>query len=339
MFINNNVDIEDLLAINAVKYIGYAMRKIKIIEVKSELGAGTRGASLGVEAIKIAALDFGNTYFKTYQSIEVPHENQLLLAPYNNPFAKRIPGVLTMVTRVADQVDQVLKNKEFPIILSGDHSTAAGSISGIKKAFPRSTLGVVWIDAHADIHSPYTTPSGNLHGMPLAAVLNEDNMDCRINKPDQETIDDWYQLKNTSNISPKLTYKDLVYVAVRDTEPPEDYLIKKHQIKNFSTADIRKLGMKQVAVGILQLLNHCDLIYVSFDVDSMDASISKGTGTPVYNGITKLEAEELILNLMTSDKVCCFEMVEINPTLDKENIMAENAFEILVSATNSLTNN
>lgn len=314
------------------------MRELKIIEVKSEIGAGTRGASLGVDAIKIAALDFGSRYFKTHQSIEVPNENHLLLEATGNQFAKRISGVLTMVERVAEEVCKVLKNKEFPIVLSGDHSTAAGTISGIKKAFPKSTLGVIWIDAHADLHSPYTTPSGNLHGMPLAMVLDEDNIDCKLNKPDQETVNYWYQLKNVAGIAPKIAYKNLVFVGVRDTESPEDYLIKKNTVKNFTTSEIRKRGVERIAIEALQLLDHCDLIYVSFDVDSMDAAISKGTGTPVNHGITEREAGNLVARLLTSDKVCCFEMVEVNPTLDKENLMAENAFEILVRATNSLTN-
>lgn len=314
------------------------MRDLKIIEVKSEIGAGTRGASLGPDAIKIAALDFGSRYFKTHKSIEVANENHLLLESSGNSFAKRISGVLTMTERIADEVTKTLKADKFPIVLSGDHSCAAGTISGIKKAFPKTRLGVIWIDAHADLHSPYTTPSGNVHGMPLAIALDEDNLDCRVNQPDQETINYWYQLKNTGNIAPKITYRDLVYISVRDTEPQEDYLLKKHTVKNFSSTELRKRGVERIAIDTLQYLDHCQMIYVSFDVDSMDASISKGTGTPVTNGINQREAGSLIARLMTSEKVCCFEMVEVNPTLDKENLMAENAFEILLRATNSLIN-
>ena len=314
------------------------MREIKIIEVKSELGAGTRGASLGVDAIKIAALDFGSRYFKKYKSVEIPNENHLLLESTGSQYAKRISGVLTVAERVTEEISKTLNNKEFPIVLSGDHSTAAGTISGIKKAYPKSRLGVIWIDAHADLHSPYTTPSGNMHGMPLAMVLDEDNIESKVNTVDQETINYWYQLKNIGNISPKIIYHDLVYIALRDTEAPEDYLLKKNNVKIFSTAEIRKRGVERVAIDALLYLDQCDLIYVSFDVDSMDAAISKGTGTPAANGITEREAGNLAARLMTSDKVCCFEMVEVNPTLDKENLMAENAFEILLRATNSLIN-
>ncbi len=314
------------------------MRELKIIEVKSEIGAGTRGASLGIDAIKIAALDFGSRYFKKYKSFEIPNENHLLLESAGNQFAKRISGVLTMVERVTEEVAKTLKNQEFPILLSGDHSCAAGTISGIRKAFPKSRLGVIWIDAHSDIHSPYTTPSGNLHGMPLAIALDEDNIESKINQPDQETLNYWYQLKNVANIAPKIKYSDLVYIALRDSEPSEQYLLKKHNVKNFPAFEIRKRGVERVAIDALKYLDHCDLVYVSFDVDSLDASISKGTGTPVPNGISEREAGNLVARLMTSPKVCCFEMVEVNPTLDKENLMAENAFEILLRATNSLIN-
>jgi len=314
------------------------MREFRIIEVKSEIGAGTRGASLGSEAIKIAALDFGSRYFKKHKLTEIPNENHLLLESSGNQYAKRISGVLTMVERIAEEVSKTLLNKEFPILLSGDHSCSAGTISGIRKAFPKLCLGVVWIDAHSDIHSPYTTPSGNLHGMPLAIVLDEDNIDSKKNKPDQETVNYWYQLKNVANISPKIKYGDLVYIAMRDAESPEQYLLKKNEVKNFPTLEIRKRGVERVAIDALKYLDHCDLIYVSFDVDSLDASISKGTGTPVPNGLSAREAGNLVARLMTSEKVCCFEMVEVNPTLDKENLMAENAFEILLRATNSLIN-
>lgn len=302
------------------------------------MGAGTRGASLGVDAIKIAALDFGSRYFKQYKSEEVPNENHLLMESAGNPHAKRISGVLTMCERVCDVVSKAFKNNEFPIVLAGDHSTAAGTIAGIKAANPKKTLGVIWIDAHADIHTPYTSPSGNVHGMPIAMALGEDNTDQKINKIDQETINFWYSLKNIGGISPKITYHDLVYINVRDTEKQEDILLKKNGVKNFTTIEIRRKGVEKVAIEALALLDHCDMIYVSFDVDSMDASISKGTGTPVPNGISEKEAGNLVARLMQSSKVCCFEMVEINPTLDRENLMAENAFEILLRATNQLIN-
>ncbi|WGQ09674.1 arginase [Pedobacter gandavensis] len=313
-------------------------KTLKIIEVKSEIGAGTRGASLGVDAIKIAALDFGSRFFKKHKSIEVPNENHLLLEGTGSPYAKRISGILTMVERVSDQVRTTLEEKEFPVVLAGDHSTAAGTIAGIKAAFPKSKLGVIWIDAHADIHSPYTTPSGNMHGMPLAMSLDEDNLESKVNKLDQETINYWFQLKNVGNIAPKINYRDLVLISARDMEKPEEYLLKKNKVKIFTTADVRKRGVERTVIDTLVYLDHCDLIYVSFDVDSMDPTASRGTGTPVAQGLTEREAGKLMSGLITNQKVCCFEIVEVNPTLDRENQMAEHAFEILIKATNAFRN-
>lgn len=313
------------------------MKPVKFIEVNSEIGAGTRGASLGIDALKIAALDYGSNMFKQIESIQIKTENQLLFEPAKTAHAKRISGVLAVYERLAAGVSQTLKKNQFPIVLAGDHSTAGGTIAGIKMAYPKQRLGVIWIDAHADIHSPYTTPTGNLHGMPIAASLAEDNIANKINKLDKETVELWNKLKNVGGISPKIGYKDIVFISVRDMEPEESYLLKKHKVKTFSTAEVKRNGVEKIARDTLVHLSHCDLIYISFDVDSMDSSISKGTGTPVRNGITEKEAGSLCVRLIQSAKVCCFEITEINPTLDKENLMAENTFEILQKVVSQLT--
>jgi arginase len=313
------------------------IKPIRIIEVKSEIGAGTRGASLGVDAIKIAALDFGSPFFKRFKSIEIPNENHLLLEPVVHDYAKRIKGIYALSEKIAKEIQKSISKGEIPIVLGGDHSCSIGTISGIRMALPDKKLGVIWIDAHADIHSPYTTPSGNMHGMPIACLLGEDNKDRQQNKPDDETVEYWEKLKNLGNINPKIQYNDLVYIALRDYEPQEEYLLKKNKVRIFSLQEIRKKAVERIAIEALNYLDHCDIIHVSFDVDSMDSRISSGTGTPVPNGITEKEAGNLIYYILRSKKICCFEMVEINPTLDKENLMAENAFEILQKATNQLS--
>ena len=314
------------------------IKPIKLIEVKSEIGAGTRGSSMGVDAIKIAALDFGSNFFKKFKSVEVQNENHLLLEPVVNDYAKRIKGVYTLNERLATEIKKTLINEEVPIVSAGDHSSALGTISGIKMAYPKKRLGIIWIDAHADLHTPYTTPSGNMHGMPIACVLGEDNKERQQNKPDDETVEYWEKLKNLGGISPKINFNDIVFIALRDFEPQEEFLIKKNKVRVFNLQEIRKKAVERVAIESLNYLDHCDIIYVSFDVDSMDSRISSGTGTPVPNGITEKEAGNLIYYIMRSKKIVCFEMVEINPTLDKENLMAENAFEILQKATNQLNN-
>ncbi|MBK9800597.1 MAG: arginase [Bacteroidetes bacterium] len=314
------------------------MKKLKFIEVKSEIGAGTRGASLGVDAIKIAALDYGSTLFKQIDSVEIPHQNQLLFETQGSPYAKRIKGVLSLYEKLSAEVSNTLKKNGFPLVLAGDHSTAGGTIAGIRMAYPKQRLGVIWIDAHADIHSPFTTPTGNMHGMPLAISLSEDNVSNKMNKPDKDTIDLWNKLKKLGNISPKINYKDLVYIGVRDIEPEESFLLKKHKVKAFTTAEVKRNGVEKIAREALSHLSQCNLIYISFDVDSMDSSISKGTGTPVRSGITEKEAGSLCVRLIQNEKVCCFEICEVNPTLDKENLMAENTFEILQKVVSQLTN-
>ncbi|MFN3841423.1 MAG: arginase [Cyclobacteriaceae bacterium] len=305
------------------------MKEIKIIEVKSEIGAGTRGASLGVEAMKIASLDLKSDFFKQHESVEVEHVNELLFDGAKHTYAKFIDGVMIMEERVCLEVYETLWDDYFPLILAGDHSTAYGTIAGIKKANPNSRLGVVWIDAHADIHTPFTTPSGNMHGMPLAMACGIDNLECKVNDPRGETLEYWEQIKNVGMPGPKIYPEDIVYVAVRDLEKPENYLINKHNINFIEADEVKKLGAAKIAARALEMLDHCDLIYVSFDVDSLDSRISTGTGTPVPNGLTVEEAKTLNVELAKSPKLVAWEIVEVNPTLDTENRMAENGFEIL----------
>ena len=315
------------------------MKNIKLIEVASEIGAGTRGASLGVEAIKIAALDFMSNFFVHFPSEKVETENRLLFEPIQSPYAKRINGVLTMYDRVAKAVKETIKNNFFPVVISGDHSTAGGTIAGIKLAKPNSRLGVIWIDAHADLHTPFTTPSGNMHGMPLSASIGEDNIENKMHEPDEKTIKEWEQLKNIGNINPKVLPEDIVFIALRDYEKEEKNLIDKYGMKVITTNELRRKGPENVVRAALRFLTECTDIYVSFDVDCLDSSISKGTGTPVHNGLREREAEDLVSKFMQNRKICCFEITEVNPTLDKENLMAEIAFNILQRSVNVLMMN
>ena len=312
------------------------MKNIKLIEVASEIGAGTRGASLGIDAIKIAGLDFMSNFFIHFPSEKIETENNLLFEPIQSPYAKRIHGVINMYERISKSVCDTMKNNFFPVILSGDHSNAGGTIAGIKMAKPKSKLGVIWIDAHADLHTPYTTPSGNMHGMPFATAIAEDNLDCKVHELDEKTKGLWEQLKNIGKINQKVLPEDVVFISLRDFEKEEKHLIEKHGIKVISTSEVRRNGAENISRKVLRYLSDCTDIYVSFDVDSLDSTISKGTGTPVSNGLKEREAEDLISKFMQNRKVCCFEITEVNPTLDKENLMAEIAFNILQRSVNIL---
>ena len=315
------------------------MKNIKLIEVPSEIGAGTRGASLGVDAIKIAALDFMSNFFVHFPSEKIEVENNLLFEPIQSPYAKRIQGILSIYEKVSKAVGDSIKNNFFPVILSGDHSTSGGTIAGIKLAKPKSKLGVIWIDAHSDLHTPYTTPTGNMHGMPLAATIGEDNQECKVHDLDEKTEKLWNQLKNIGKISPKVLPEDIVFISLRDYETEEKALIEKYGIKIITTNEVRRNGVESVSKKVLRYLSDCTDIYVSFDVDSLDSSISRGTGTPVSNGLKEREAEDLISKFMQNRKICCFEITEVNPTLDKENMMAEIAFNILQRSVNVLMMN
>ena len=315
------------------------MKNIKIIEVPSEIGAGTRGASLGVEAIKIAALDFMSNFFVHFPSEKIEVENNLLFEPIQSPYAKRINGVTNMYEKVSKAVSDSIKGHFFPVILSGDHSSAGGTIAGIKIAKPKSKLGVIWIDAHADLHTPFTTPTGNMHGMPLATAIGEDNEENKVHELDEKTRKQWDHLKNIGKIFPKILPEDIVFISLRDFEKEEKALIEKHGIKVIPTSEVRRNGAENVCRKVLRYLSDCTDIYVSFDVDSLDSSISKGTGTPVSNGLREREAEDIISKFMQNRKICCFEITEVNPTLDKENLMAEIAFNILQRSVNVLMMN
>lgn len=319
------------------------MKRIRIVNSESEIGAGTRGASLGVSAIKVASITEGSKYFVERPFENIVHNNHLIWKDrkVEDRYANNIDGLIELYEDFCKKLNKVYSNEEFPIILAGDHSSAAGTISGIRSSFPDKRLGVVWVDAHADLHSPYTSPTGNVHGMPLAVCLNEDNLDKKKNDVSDHSKAKWEKLKSIDNIVPKIHKEDLVFIAVRDTEDEEDYLIAKKGIRNISVGELKLKGAEQIAEETLAYLDHCDLLYISFDVDSMDCNlISHGTGTPVPNGLDEQEATTLLTELAKSEKLCCFEVTEINPTLDeKTNTMAETAFRVLDKVTDVIESN
>lgn len=309
---------------------------IQIISSMSELGAGKRGSSLGLEAIRTASFKTRPTFFKKYRVKKVETVNGLLYKYADNPYGKRIEGIVKVYRRLAAKVAESLDDLDFPIVISADHSNGGGTIAGIKQAFPASRLGVVWIDAHADLHSPYTSPSGNMHGMPLATAIAEDNTDRQINHPSKDTIKQWHKLKGGHQ---RVRPQDIVFIALRDTEEPEDHIIEKYGIKVIKVDDVRHKGIETVVDEALERLAGCDRIYVSFDVDSMDPSISIGTGTPVEDGLTEVEARELLEAFCKEPKTCCLEITEVNPLLDnKGNAMGETAFRLLNNCVKVLEN-
>lgn len=306
-------------------------REIKLLINKSEITAGTRGASLGPEAIMAAARKASNAFFGHHEIQILPDMNHYLDQEIRYPLAKRIGGLLHVFEGVSAAIQGTISEGKFPVLLSGDHGSAGGTMAGLKAAYPDKRLGVIWIDAHADIHTPFTTPSGNMHGMPLATALGLDNLEERANEPSEEIIDLWQRLKNVGIEGRKLEPQDLVYIAVRDTEPQEDAIIDRLNIVNHTVEVVRSKGVDAVIQMTLDQLKDCDLLYISFDVDSMDpAQTSYGTGTPVKNGLLPKEAEQMLSILAREKRTACIEFVEINPCLDdRQNRMAEIAFGLL----------
>lgn len=306
-------------------------REICFIINKSEITAGTRGASLGPEAIMTEARKMGSQLFGLNEVRWIKDENYRLDLPVKYPHAKKIEGLLAVFQFISSELDEVLKSKKFPFVLAGDHGSAGGTIAGLKAAYPDKRLGVIWIDAHGDIHTPYTTPSGNMHGMPLSTALGVDNIECQRNEISLEVANLWGELKNVGVKGAKLLPEDLIFIGVRDTEEEEDRIIERLGIKNFAVDEVRDLGAAGVATACLERLRACDMIYVSFDVDSMDPEeTSRGTGTPVANGLSVEEARTLLNCFVQEDKLVAMEFVEVNPCLDeKTNKMAATAFSLI----------
>ena len=311
---------------------------IKIIKNRSDIGAGTRGSDMGIDAIEIAAINQNNDFFHRHLFLDVATHNESIYQKNTNDFAKRIEQVKEQCQRIANAVTSTIHEGNFPMVLSGDHSSALGTMSGIKAANPDKRLGVIWIDAHADLHSPFTSPSGNIHGMPVAAALNMDHIESKINEPSNATISQWDILKNISIPGPKVVPSDLIYFGLRDYESAEKNIIDQHHIQFYKVEQMREKGLLYCVKEAIQQLNNCDQIYISFDVDSMDCdTVSYGTGTPVPVGFSSEEITQIIEQFLLTGKVCCIEFAEINPLLDnKGNKMAETAFLVLDQIANSL---
>jgi arginase len=241
--------------------------KIKIIKNRSDIGAGTRGSDMGIDAIEIAAINQNNDFFHRHPYVDVKTHNESIYHKNTNNFAKRIEHVKEQCQRVADAVKETILSGDFPIVLSGDHSSALGTMSGIKAANPEKSIGVIWIDAHADLHSPYTSPSGNIHGMPLAAALNMDNLAAKINDPVEITTKYWNELKNIGIIGSKIVATNLVYFGLRDFESAEKKIIDEQEILFFEVPETREKGLNFCIQKAMTRLENCDQIYISFDVD------------------------------------------------------------------------
>lgn len=302
--------------------------EVRLIEAASEIGAGTRGTSMGMSALRVAAWKSGSELFGHAEESILRDENDVLYEDDNDsPNAHHIDGLIRFESDLAYEVYKFLRNNVFPIVIGGDHSIAIGSVSGTKMAYPSERIGVVWIDAHADLHSPWTTPSGNVHGMPLALLMNIEVKGP--NRPRMFTLDVWDRLRKIGTNEPKVLPRDLVFIGLRDLEEEEAAIIKEHNIKVFAVKELREKGAEAIVQETLEHLADCGKLHVSFDVDSLDPSISVGTGTPVPDGLFLPEARALLTGFCAHPKTATLDVVEINPALDTKNAMAENVLTVM----------
>lgn len=303
-------------------------KKIGILGVPLGFGAGKVGSELGATVIRFANFrgkrlvehlrelgywvqDYGDV------SIENP---QYLAVETENP--KYLPEMLEACEKIYGSLETILKNEEFPVILGGDHSIAIGTYSAISTFFRNNEekeIGLIWFDAHADMNTPETSPSGNLHGMPLATILGYGDEN----------------LTNLGGFAPKLNPKFLAHVGARDLDLGEKKLIRELGIRDqfFTMTDIDKRGMTACvneAVGIVSRAK--DGFVVTFDVDIIDPRFAPGSGTLVRGGITYREAHLALEIIAERGGMVAFEIVEVNPTLDTANITVELAGELILSA-------
>ena len=296
-------------------------RQIRVIGVPLDMGASRRGVDMGPSAMRVAGLearlealghrvnDGGNI------KVEIP-ETQAHGA-HNARYLKQIAEICT---RTADAVVKTLEEGMTPLVLGGDHSIAAGSISGVSEFYRRrnQNIGVVWIDAHSDINTPETSPSGNVHGMPLAALLGLG----------PETLGNIY------GYSPKILPENTVLIGVRDIDAAERANIKRAGVGEvYTMRDIDERGMRTVMEEALRAAGRGTAGYhVSLDMDWIDPEDAPGVGTPVRGGATYREAHLAMEIIADHGRLLSFEMVEVNPVIDEHNRTADLAVELACSA-------
>lgn len=306
------------------------MRKTKILICSSEVGAGKRGASLGPDAIRISAVNMLYNLFEQLPTKEIKIKKLNKFSPEFKS-AKYIKLISQVHQKICKTMSETLSEGYNVLIFSGDHSNAAGFISGMREAYLEKKIGVIWIDAHGDLHSPFTSPSGNMHGMPGAIVLGMDNKELQTKKLKEDVGQHWDKLKKTGahHITPKIQPDDIVYIGIRDLEKQEWAIINEYNIKHYTPDHIREIGLNKIISSVKKHFTGYDAIYVSFDVDSLDPSVSRGTGTPVPDGITVSDAKKLLKAFTHMSNFKALEVTEVNPLLDSENKMANTVVKIL----------
>jgi len=291
-------------------------KDITIVGVPLDLGAGRRGVDMGPSAMRYAnikerleregynVVDLGN--------LNVPTPETYIVENSNLRYLKEVKSVNEQLSEV---VSNIVKEDRAPLVLGGDHSIAIGTIAGIAKH--KKDFGVIWFDAHGDLNTPETSPSGNIHGMPLAACLGYGHPD----------------LVNVMGFAPKIKPEKVVLIGARELDRGEREFIKSTGIKVWTMHEIDRLGMANVMdEAIFYLKKNTDGVHLSLDLDGLDPNDAPGVGTPVTGGITYREGHLAMEMLDDANFLISAELVEVNPILDHRNRTAEVAVGLIASA-------
>jgi arginase len=295
-------------------------KKVKIIGVPMDLGAGRRGVDMGPSAIRIAGLnqavafqgyavtDAGNVHVHPPEAMKV-----------GNPRAHYLNEIAEASEELARMVEAALDEDAIPVVLGGDHSIAIGSAAGVASYYRKrgEKIGIVWLDAHTDVNTPETTPSGNIHGMPLAALLG-------YGAP---------QLTHVAGFAPKVAPENTVIIGARSVDPGERDLLKKLQIRVVTMSELDERGMASVIKEAIEIAaNGTAGFHVTMDMDFIDPYYAPGVGTPERGGATYREAHLAMEKLADSSKALSVEITEVNPLFDTTNQTATLAVELILSA-------
>jgi arginase len=295
-------------------------RKIRVIGVPLDLGQSRRGVDMGPSAVRVAGLearleelghaveDAGNV------AVAIPEQKKI-----GEANAKYLKEITATCTKHAELVLKTLEAGKVPLVLGGDHSVGAGTVSGVAQFYRRQSqkIGLLWIDAHTDINTPETSPSGNVHGMPLAAIMG-------LGPP---------ELANIFNFSPKVSPENCVLVGVRDIDAIERENVRRAGIEVFTMRDIDERGMRTVMEEALRMAGRGTAGYhVSLDMDWVDPENAPGVGTPVRGGATYREAHLAMEIIADHGRMLSMEIVEVNPVIDEHNRTADLAVELALSA-------
>ncbi|MFB5662047.1 arginase [Alteribacillus sp. HJP-4] len=289
-------------------------KKMTVLGVPMDHGQNRRGVDMGPSAMRYAdlttRLEALGYEIKDAGDIEVEKRSSESNIHHK---LSNLWEVAETNKRLASKVSAILEEQRFPLILGGDHSIAIGTIAGISASFNK--LGVIWYDAHGDLNTADTSPSGNIHGMPLAVSLGDGHD----------------SLTNIGGFSPKIKPENVVIIGARELDDGEKAYIRRTNMQVYTMHEIDRLGMPEVMRQAVTYLEECDGIHLSLDLDGLDPHDAPGVGTPVLGGLNYRESHLAMEMLAESDKITSAEFVEVNPILDEKNKTAEVAVALMGS--------